>query len=265
MSQSSSISSTSGFVTPQGSIFSLPLQDEDNALVNRRDSYTESAGRDSRSSKAPIDIETRSVENESDSADTEVEADAKYLQQSSSTSTHEPFLEHLSSSLRPSLDDSDRMEEELAELGIYDSELLGEDSSSDSDSGNNEDWEDLEAAEQEPSGSPGINGNSKGSKKAKWKEAEEELRRGGNRSLAEVRTCSISYLVRAPGEFRYTDLSDVQLVAPIILAHPLALLPIIPLLPHSFLPAGVALFIPIFVASAGLSACSHVVVVYLSR
>jgi hypothetical protein len=198
MSRSSSISSTSGFVTPQGSILSLPLRDEDDAQVNSGDTITQSADKVLHSLKAAVQVETRSVQNDSDSADTEVEAHAKYLQQSSSTSTPEPFLEHLSNSSRSSLDASDRMEEELAELGIYDSELLGEDSSSESESGNNEDWEDLEAGQHEPFGSLEANGNSKSKKKAKWREAEEELRRGGNRSLAEVCTRSILHVMCSP-------------------------------------------------------------------
>ncbi|KAJ9123916.1 hypothetical protein QFC22_000706 [Naganishia vaughanmartiniae] len=240
MSRSSSISSTSGFVTPQGSILSLPLQDGDDIQNSQGIPYVRSADQDSLNLKDSVNLEAGFVRDDSDFTDTEVTADAKYTQKSSSKSTPEHFLERLSNSSRSSFNDSDRLEEELAELGIYDSELLGEDSSLESESGNNEDWQDLEAGQHDASGSSGLNGKITSKKKAKWKEAEDELRRGGNRSLAE-------------------------LVAPIILAHPLALLPIIPLLPYSFLPAGVVLFVPVFVAIAGLSACAHVVVVYLSR
>lgn len=48
-------------------------------------------------------------------------------------------------------------------------------------------------------------------------------------------------------------------------AHPLALLPLLPLLPHAFLPAGIAFFIPALVIVAGLSVCSSVVLLYIAR
>jgi hypothetical protein len=40
---------------------------------------------------------------------------------------------------------------------------------------------------------------------------------------------------------------------------------LIPLLPASFLPGGAAVFIPVITIITGLSACAHVVTVYLSR
>lgn len=53
-------------------------------------------------------------------------------------------------------------------------------------------------------------------------------------------------------------------MAPLILAHPLALFPALSAVPQSFLPAGVALFIPAFCVLAVLSACAHIVIVYLA-
>lgn len=187
MSRSSSISSTSGFVTPQGSIISLPLQDEDDAQVSSGRTYAKPLDKGLPSLNDAVNIEAGSIKNDSDSTDTEVDTNAKHSEE---ISTPEPFLEHLSNSSRSSLNDSDRMEEELAELGIYDSELLAEDIASDSEDGKDEDREDLEAGQYEAVGPSGSNGKRRMKKKAKWKEAEEELRRGGNRSLAEVRTGS---------------------------------------------------------------------------
>jgi hypothetical protein len=50
----------------------------------------------------------------------------------------------------------------------------------------------------------------------------------------------------------------------LILAHPLPLLPLLPGLPYDLLPGGVVLFIPITCVLAGLSACAHIVIVYLA-
>lgn len=49
-----------------------------------------------------------------------------------------------------------------------------------------------------------------------------------------------------------------------MLAHPLALFPALSNVPTEFLPAGVALFVPLFCVIAVLSACAHIVIVYLS-
>ncbi|GMK58416.1 hypothetical protein CspeluHIS016_0504480 [Cutaneotrichosporon spelunceum] len=54
-----------------------------------------------------------------------------------------------------------------------------------------------------------------------------------------------------------------ELVAPLVLAHSLALFPALAAIPHDFLPAGVALFVPLLCIIALLSACAHVVIVYL--
>ncbi|WVR03319.1 hypothetical protein IAU60_000310 [Kwoniella sp. DSM 27419] len=56
----------------------------------------------------------------------------------------------------------------------------------------------------------------------------------------------------------------LELIPPLVLAHPLALLPLLALLPYNFLPAGVVFFIPIFCVLAVLSACAHIVIVYLA-
>jgi hypothetical protein len=59
-------------------------------------------------------------------------------------------------------------------------------------------------------------------------------------------------------------MADVQLVPPLILAHPLPLLPMLAMLPYNFLPAGVVFFIPILCVLTALSSCAHIVIVYLS-
>jgi len=58
--------------------------------------------------------------------------------------------------------------------------------------------------------------------------------------------------------------ADGQLVPPLILAHPLPLLPMLAMLPYNFLPAGVVFFIPIICVLTALSSCAHIVIVYLS-
>ncbi|BEJ11020.1 hypothetical protein CspHIS471_0104420 [Cutaneotrichosporon sp. HIS471] len=54
-----------------------------------------------------------------------------------------------------------------------------------------------------------------------------------------------------------------ELVPALVLAHPLALFPALAAIPHDFLPAGVALFVPLLCVLALLSACAHIVIVYL--
>ncbi|GHJ88664.1 hypothetical protein NliqN6_5066 [Naganishia liquefaciens] len=244
MSRASSISSTSGFVTPETSpeISTSPLPsviDTDSSKATPIQDLSNGL-----SSAEPISREAV-VKDDADSADTETLGDGLFEElQPRETSATNLFLERLSDSSRSSLHGSDQLEAELAEFGIYDSELLEEDEDLTEFLSENEEWEEHEMQDR-GEGELFINGaggskRQRHGKKKRWKEAEEELQRGGNRSLAE-------------------------LVAPIILAHPLALLPLIPLLPYSFLPAGVVLFVPVFVAIAGLSACAHVVVVYLSR
>ncbi|WVW81640.1 hypothetical protein I302_103635 [Kwoniella bestiolae CBS 10118] len=56
----------------------------------------------------------------------------------------------------------------------------------------------------------------------------------------------------------------LELIPPLILAHPLPLLPLLALLPYNFLPAGVIFFVPVFCVLALLSACAHIVIVYLA-
>ncbi|WOO82472.1 uncharacterized protein LOC62_04G005960 [Vanrija pseudolonga] len=55
-----------------------------------------------------------------------------------------------------------------------------------------------------------------------------------------------------------------ELIPPLILAHPLALFPALAAVPYDFLPAGVALFVPVFCVLAALSLCAHIVIVYLA-
>ncbi|KAJ9105157.1 hypothetical protein QFC19_003616 [Naganishia cerealis] len=195
MSRSSSISSTSGlsaFVTPPGSILSLPLQDEVDTGSSHGNFAAKIANRYPFDLGDPIDPQAGYIRDESDSADTEVAVDAKPTQHTLSAPSSDLFLEHLSNSSRSSLNGSDQLEEELAELGIYDSELLQEDSSTESESGNDEHWEDPESGQHGDSGSPLIDrnqamlGKRRTKRRTKWKEAEEELQRGGNRSLVEV-------------------------------------------------------------------------------
>lgn len=58
--------------------------------------------------------------------------------------------------------------------------------------------------------------------------------------------------------------ADGQLIPPLILAHPLAIFPLLAYLPYNFLPAGVVFFIPVLSVLAVLSACAQIVIVYLS-
>ncbi|WWC85660.1 uncharacterized protein L201_000526 [Kwoniella dendrophila CBS 6074] len=56
----------------------------------------------------------------------------------------------------------------------------------------------------------------------------------------------------------------LEIIPSLILAHPLPLLPLLALLPYNFLPAGVVFFVPVFCILALLSACAHIVIVYLA-
>nr|XP_031859917.1 uncharacterized protein CI109_004766 [Kwoniella shandongensis]KAA5526989.1 hypothetical protein CI109_004766 [Kwoniella shandongensis] len=56
----------------------------------------------------------------------------------------------------------------------------------------------------------------------------------------------------------------LELIPPLVLAHPLPLLPLLALLPYNFLPAGVVFFVPLLCILAILSACAHIVIVYLA-
>lgn len=48
------------------------------------------------------------------------------------------------------------------------------------------------------------------------------------------------------------------------MAHGLPMLPLLGMLPYNFLPAGVVLFIPALCILTALSACAHIVIVYLA-
>ncbi|ORX34982.1 hypothetical protein BD324DRAFT_582450 [Kockovaella imperatae] len=61
-----------------------------------------------------------------------------------------------------------------------------------------------------------------------------------------------------------SDKSLFELVAPLVLAHPLPLLPFLSAIPSDFLPAGVVFFIPIYCVLIALSSCAHIVIVYLA-
>ncbi|KAK4684601.1 hypothetical protein P7C73_g5568, partial [Tremellales sp. Uapishka_1] len=56
----------------------------------------------------------------------------------------------------------------------------------------------------------------------------------------------------------------IEIIPSLILAHPLPLLPLLALLPYNFLPGGVVIFVPVFCVLAILSACAHIVIVYLT-
>jgi len=60
------------------------------------------------------------------------------------------------------------------------------------------------------------------------------------------------------------DADKLQLIPPLILAHPLAIFPILAYLPFNFLPAVVVFFIPVLSVLAVLSASAQIVIVYLS-
>lgn len=88
-------------------------------------------------------------------------------------------------------------------------------------------------------------------RRRKWDDEEENK----DRSLFEV-SCPIYQL--------WVQRANGQLIPPLILAHPLPLLPLLALLPYNFLPAGVVFFIPIICVLTVLSSCAHIVIVYLS-
>lgn len=176
-------------MTPQSSVLSLPLQDDDNASSDV--AIGETAQDDA--SELQSNIQNTEVKDDSDSAETEVLGGRGYRKQDTSTaSTADHFLERLSNSSRSSLNGSDHMQEELAALGIYDSELLAEDALTGTDSENDDDWEEHEIGNYGETASPmvGMLGGDtgRGRRRKKWKEAEDELQRGGNRSLLEVRS-----------------------------------------------------------------------------
>lgn len=190
MSRSSSISSTSGFVTPESSPESstspLPSVDGTEASeVTPVQNYSNGLP-----SPEPI-IQTADVKDDSDSAETAILGDRTFTKQDvTARSSADLFLERLTNSSRSSLHGSDHLAAELAEFGIYDSELLEEDPIlTESLSDDEDDWEEHEMLDRGDIESPvSENRRSKqGKKKKKWKEAEEELQRGGNRSLVEVR------------------------------------------------------------------------------
>ena len=145
---------------------------------------------DGLSSAEPISREAV-VKDDADSADTETLGGGLCEElQPRETSATDLFLERLSDSSRSSLHGSDQLEAELAEFGIYDSELLEEDENLTEFLSENEEWEEHEMQDR-GEGELFINGaggskRQRHGKKKRWKEAEEELQRGGNRSLAEV-------------------------------------------------------------------------------
>jgi hypothetical protein len=107
----------------------------------------------------------------------------------------------------------------------------------------------------------------RGRRKPVWDD--QETSRRGQLSLLEV-GCAIARSVwlrrlAEPADVLLACALHPQLIPPLILSHPLFLLPIIPLLPNAFLPAGVIIFVPAIVAIAGLSACANIVAVYLAR
>lgn len=59
-------------------------------------------------------------------------------------------------------------------------------------------------------------------------------------------------------------MTDIQLIPPLILSHGLPMLPLLGMLPYNFLPAGVVFFIPALCILVALSACAHIVIVYLA-
>lgn len=168
-------------------MFSLPLVDDDHTSNGVPPLET------TRIDTPDVELSLKEIEvkDDSDSAETEVMGGRTSRKEDPSTaSTADLFLERLSASSRSSLNGSDHMEEDLAELGIYDSELLAEDAATGSESEDDDDWDELEMGRNGDSASPMIGlemGGRVRRKRKKWKEAEEELQRGGNRSLAEVR------------------------------------------------------------------------------
>jgi hypothetical protein len=203
MSRSSSISSTSGFVTPESSpeisTSALPSVDDDADISEA--TPIQSPRKDLFSPE--VIARTIEAKDDSDSAETETDiiGDKTFtVEDATAKSTGDLFLERLTNSSRSSLHGSDHLAAELAEFGIYDSELLEEDEVlAESSSDDEEGWEEHEM-QIRGDDEAHLNGNHDGKrrskaakKKIKWKEAEEELQRGGNRSLVEVRleTCGV--------------------------------------------------------------------------
>jgi hypothetical protein len=185
----------------------------------------------------------------------------------------EQFLERLSTSSRGTLHGSPVMgiDDPLLELGISLDDVVSEDETLPSDDDGDlqdEEWNELEEGEHIPLTNASIRMDEESAplggrkrKRRKWREAEQEFARGGHKELWQVgiftrRSCLIILLTLYP---------IYQLVPPQLLSYPLAFLPLIPLLPASFLPGGAAVFIPVIAIITGLSACAHVVTVYLSR
>lgn len=185
----------------------------------------------------------------------------------------EQFLERLSTSSRGTLHGSPVMgiDDPLLELGISLDDVVSEDGTLPSDDDGDlqdEEWNELEEGEHIPLTNPSIRMDEESAplggrrrKRRKWREAEQEFARGGHKELWQVgiytrHACLTILLILYP---------VYQLVPPQLLSYPLAFLPLIPLLPASFLPGGAAVFIPVITIITGLSACAHVVTVYLSR
>lgn len=190
MSRASSISSTSGFLTPESSpeIPTSPLPSVEDTDTSGSTPVQNSPKAASLSKSISRDAD---IQDDADSAGTEIQGDAIYSEQKpGDTSASDLFLERLTNSSRSSLHGSDHLAVELAEFGIYDSELLEEDEILTESLSENEEWEEHEMQDRGDGEAfiDGIGGRRRPtqSKKKRWKEAEEELQRGGNRSLAEV-------------------------------------------------------------------------------
>lgn len=185
----------------------------------------------------------------------------------------EQFLERLSTSSRGTLHGSPvtGFDDPLLELGISLDDVVSDDGtlpSEDDGDLQDEEWNELEEGEHIPLTNASIRMDEESAplggrkrKRRKWREAEQEFARGGHKELWQVgiytrRSCLMILLTFYP---------VYQLVPPQLLSYPLAFLPLIPLLPASFLPGGAAVFIPVIAIITGLSACAHVVTVYLSR
>lgn len=190
MSRASSISSTSGFVTPESSpeISTSPLPSVQDTDTSGSTPVQNSPKAEFLSKSISRDAE---IQDNADPADTGIMGDAIYsVQKPGDTSASDFFLERLTNSSRSSLHGSDHLAAELAEFGICDSELLEEDEILTESLTENEEWEEHEMQDRGEGEAfiDGIDAHRRltHGKKKRWNEAEEELRRGGNRSLAEV-------------------------------------------------------------------------------
>lgn len=163
--------------------------------------------------------------------------------------TAEPYLKaHEGDSADASFaDDGDHDAPSGSSFGSYGSdsalEVLENDEDEDDVLDEEDDLEGLDPGEP-------LTGRGRKRRRRRWDDTERRKEMG----LLEVRA--------ALAKLCKTD--ELQIIPPLILAHPMPLLPLLALLPYNFLPAGVVFFIPIYCVLVALSVAGHIVIVYLA-